>query len=169
MSAKSSILMRPAGMDPMVTSKNTTGFFGFGGLWCQSTEVAVADGGVGPAEMAAPPVDAMEVLQALAPDASRRSAGQGEMSPAILTAELVRWRLLNSRLCAKIRVGCVENKRGTVGPLYLGPHLSDLLLRVGKQATDPTSNKAKKNRERGGHAQRANHPPNPRNPTIPKP
>ena len=53
MSAKSSILMRPAGMDPMVTSKNTTGFLGFGGRWCHSTDDAgVADGGVGPAEMA---------------------------------------------------------------------------------------------------------------------
>lgn len=64
MSAKSSILIRPAGMDPMVTSKNTTGFFGFGGRWCHSTAAAaaVADGGVGPAEMAAPPVDAMAVL-----------------------------------------------------------------------------------------------------------
>lgn len=64
MSAKSSILIRPAGMDPMVTSKNTTGFFGFGGRWCHSTAAAaaVADGGVGPAEMAGPPVDAMAVL-----------------------------------------------------------------------------------------------------------
>jgi hypothetical protein len=67
--------MRPAGMDPMVTSKNTTGLFWFGDLWCHSTEVAVADGGVGPAEMAVPPADAMEVLEALAPDASRRSGG----------------------------------------------------------------------------------------------
>lgn len=36
-SAKSSILMRPAGMLPMVMSKNTIGFLGFGGLWCHST------------------------------------------------------------------------------------------------------------------------------------
>lgn len=28
-SAKSSILMRPAGIEPMVMSKNTTGFLGF--------------------------------------------------------------------------------------------------------------------------------------------
>lgn len=53
--------MRPAGMDPMVTSKNTTGFFGFGGRRCQSTDDA--DGGVGPAEIAAPPEDAMPVLE----------------------------------------------------------------------------------------------------------
>lgn len=68
MSAKSSILMRPAAMDPMVTSKNTTGFFGFGGRWCHSTDDAVADGGVGPAEMAAPP-DAIVVLDGLPPEA----------------------------------------------------------------------------------------------------
>lgn len=35
-SAKSSILIRPAGMDPMVMSKKTIGFLGFGGLWCHS-------------------------------------------------------------------------------------------------------------------------------------
>lgn len=68
MSAKSSILMRPAAMDPMVTSKNTTGFFGFGGRWCHSTDDAVADGGVGPAEMAAPP-DAIVMLDGLPPEA----------------------------------------------------------------------------------------------------
>lgn len=37
MSAKSSILMRPAGMVPIVTSKNTIGFLGFGGRTCHST------------------------------------------------------------------------------------------------------------------------------------
>lgn len=37
MSAKSSILIRPAGMVPIVTSKNTIGFFGFGGRTCHST------------------------------------------------------------------------------------------------------------------------------------
>lgn len=67
--------MRPAGIDPMVTSKNTTGFFGFGGRWCHSTAAAVADGGVGPAEMADPP-DAIAVLGRLAPEASRRSEAQ---------------------------------------------------------------------------------------------
>ena len=36
-SAKSSILIRPAGMLPMVMSKKTIGFFGFGGLTCHST------------------------------------------------------------------------------------------------------------------------------------
>lgn len=61
--------MRPAAMDPMVTSKNTTGFFGFGGRWCHSTDDAVvADGGVGPAEMAAPP-DAIVMLEGLPPEA----------------------------------------------------------------------------------------------------
>jgi len=92
--------MRPAGMDPMVTSKNTTGFFGFGGRWCHSTAVAVADGGVGPAEMAAPP-DAIAVLDRLAPEASRRSEAQpaagrnsfgegvaGESQPRLEAAQL---------------------------------------------------------------------------------
>lgn len=36
-SAKSSILILPAGMLPMVTSKNTIGFLGFGGRTCHST------------------------------------------------------------------------------------------------------------------------------------
>ena len=36
-SAKSSILIRPAGMVPIVTSKKTIGFLGFGGLKCHST------------------------------------------------------------------------------------------------------------------------------------
>lgn len=36
-SAKSSILMRPAAMVPMVMSKKTTGFLGFGGRTCHST------------------------------------------------------------------------------------------------------------------------------------
>lgn len=42
MSAKSSILMRPAGMDPMVTSKKTMGFLGLGGLRCHSDATAGA-------------------------------------------------------------------------------------------------------------------------------
>lgn len=37
MSAKSSILIRPAGMPPIETSKKTTGFLGFGGRTCHST------------------------------------------------------------------------------------------------------------------------------------
>lgn len=36
-SAKSSILILPAGMLPMVTSKKTIGFLGFGGRTCHST------------------------------------------------------------------------------------------------------------------------------------
>ena len=40
MSAKSSILILPAGMDPMVTSKKTMGFLGFGGRRCQSMAAA---------------------------------------------------------------------------------------------------------------------------------
>jgi hypothetical protein len=100
-------------MDPMVTSKNTTGFFGFGGRWCHSTDVAVADGGVGPAEMAAPPVDAIAVLGGPAPEASRRfeaqpATGGGSFEGGCrgFAAELMkrRWRL-GSRLSAKIRDG----------------------------------------------------------------
>jgi hypothetical protein len=72
MSAKSSILMRPAGMDPMVTSKNTTGFFGFGGRWCHSTDDGGAVGGVGPAEMA----DAMPLGGSFSK--VRESAGEGK-------------------------------------------------------------------------------------------
>ncbi|WVZ01898.1 hypothetical protein V8G54_022704 [Vigna mungo] len=41
MSAKSSILIRPAGMLPMVTSKKTIGFLGFGGRTCHSTPAFV--------------------------------------------------------------------------------------------------------------------------------
>lgn len=40
-SAKSSILILPAGMVPMVTSKKTTGFLGFGGRTCHSTPLPV--------------------------------------------------------------------------------------------------------------------------------
>jgi len=40
MSAKSSILILPAGMVPMVTSKKTMGFLGFGGRRCHSTAAA---------------------------------------------------------------------------------------------------------------------------------
>ena len=47
-SAKSSILIRPAGMVPIVTSKKTIGFLGFGGLKCHST--------------LPPPPDAIEAL-----------------------------------------------------------------------------------------------------------
>lgn len=41
-SAKSSILILPAGMVPMVMSKNTTGFLGFGGRTCHSTPAFAA-------------------------------------------------------------------------------------------------------------------------------
>ena len=44
-------MIRPAGMVPMVTSKKTIGFFGFGGLKCHST---------------LPPPDAIEALKSLA-------------------------------------------------------------------------------------------------------
>ena len=40
MSAKSSILILPAGIVPMVTSKKTMGFLGFGGRRCHSTAAA---------------------------------------------------------------------------------------------------------------------------------
>jgi hypothetical protein len=39
MSAKSSILIRPAGKLPMVTSKKTIGFLGLGGLRCHSKAI----------------------------------------------------------------------------------------------------------------------------------
>lgn len=53
-SAKSSILMRPAGMVPMVMSKKTTGFLGFGGRTCHSTP---------PPPPAFPPPDAIELIR----------------------------------------------------------------------------------------------------------
>jgi hypothetical protein len=49
-SAKSSILMRPAGMLPIVMSKKTIGFFGFGGRTCHSTVF--------------PPPDAIDIARA---------------------------------------------------------------------------------------------------------
>ena len=50
MSAKSSILIRPAGIPPIETSKKTTGFLGLGGLTCHSTFPTPLEGAaVGPA------------------------------------------------------------------------------------------------------------------------
>lgn len=66
-SAKSSILTRPAGMVPIVMSKKTTGFLGFWGLWCHSTTPVAGAAAV------APPTDAIRGI--------RRFAGkEGELS-----------------------------------------------------------------------------------------
>lgn len=62
MSAKSSILIRPAGMVPMVMSKNTMGFLGFGGRTCHSTP---------------PPADAINVCLCLRLFAN---ASEGQLS-----------------------------------------------------------------------------------------
>lgn len=59
-SAKSSILTRPAGMVPIVMSKKTTGFLGFWGLWCHSTTPVAGAAAV------APPTDAISGIQQLA-------------------------------------------------------------------------------------------------------
>lgn len=48
-------MIRPAGIPPIVTSKNTIGFLGFGGLWCHSTTGAAA-------AVVLPPPDAIVVL-----------------------------------------------------------------------------------------------------------
>ena len=58
MSAKSSILIRPAGIPPIETSKKTTGFLGLGGLTCHSTFPPPLEGAdaapVGPATIPPP-------------------------------------------------------------------------------------------------------------------
>nr|GMD71923.1 hypothetical protein Iba_chr12fCG3580 [Ipomoea batatas] len=59
MSAKSSILIRPAGMFPMVMSKKTTGFFGTCGLRCHSTPAPSAAAAAPPPAFPAPPPDAI--------------------------------------------------------------------------------------------------------------
>ena len=126
--------MRPAGMDPMVTSKNTTGFFGFGGRWCHSTAVAVADGGVGPAEMAAPPADAIAVLGGPAPEASRRfeaqpatGGGSFEGGRRGFAAELMKRRVA-ARLAFMLKIRDGNFRLDTdiwVPPVNGGPHVGD--------------------------------------------
>jgi hypothetical protein len=85
---------------------------GFGGRWCHSTDNAVADGGVGPAEMA----DAMPLV-GLRGGSFRKAGGAQSTRDARKTE-------VSSLMCAKIRATRFETLRLVSVTLPCGPPAS---------------------------------------------